>query len=799
MLLLNLNTVKLYFLGLMVLCFLRPDMHAQVFELSGIITDENSNPLIGAVVFLHELNKGTESNEDGSFSISPVKNGTYHIHVHLIGYKPISKTIKISGENIFLKLKLSPSSVELNSVLIEESFTKTGQAQQTQPIDVIDANHMLKYANSSFAKILESIPGVSSINTGMGISKPVIRGMGFNRVVVAENGIKQEGQQWGGDHGLEIDQFNVERVEVIKGPASIMYGSDGIGGVVNIRPPAFPANNTIEGSAMTTYRSVNDFIGSSAMVGINQNNTFFRLRLSTQDYADFRVPASEFIYNNYQLDLVNNRLKNTAGKERNFSFVTGINKRWGYSTITYSHFHQLAGFFSGAHGIPRAYQLTDDGDPRNIDVPYQEVLHRKVISNTNLIIGQNWLEIDLAYQNNLRKEFSLPHAHGFEPLASDNLEHQFSLQTYSANFRLHMDKNSRKSSVVGVSANYQENNIDGYSFLIPEFTSNNIGAFIYKQYSFKDSVFFNFGLRYDYGQVQTQQFLMPIYGPGSEIIGQSQRSPALNKNFNNFSGSTGISFFPSDEWNLKFNFGTSFRLPTAPELTANGIHHGSFRHEMGDSTLTSERGYQLDMTFKKEKENFIFSLTPFFNFFKDFIFLDPTNQFSLLPEAGLLYKFNQADAINTGVELFTDLHLTNQLHLSTTAQYVFAHNLETGYAMPFTPPASGRFEVEYEIQSKLKFLNNINLGTNIQWAAAQNRVARNEPATPAFAILNLNSLFNLKLGKQKVKLALAVQNVLDNKYFAHLNRYRLLNLPEAGRNFMVTILIPFQTKLNLNK
>lgn len=784
---------KSIFVVLLIICLGRAE--AQLFEITGKVIDENNLPLPGAVVYLHELNIGVQTDKEGNYKLSPIKQGTYHLHINLIGYKPKTQTLKLSNENLNINFRLRPSSLELNSVLIEESLTKAGQAQQTQPVNVVDADMMLRNANASFAKILEVVPGVSSINTGMGVSKPVIRGMGFNRVVVAENGIKQEGQQWGGDHGLEIDQFNVERVEVIKGPASIMYGSDGIGGVVNIRPPAFPENNTVSSSALLTYRSVNDMVGASAMAGVNKNNNFFRIRLSAQDYADYRVPADNFIYNTFELDLINNRLKNTAGNERNFSATAGINKRWGYSTINYSYFLQKAGFFAGAHGIPRAWQLIDDGDVRNIDLPYQSVEHQKIISNTNIIIGHSWLEVDLGYQQNLRQEFSLPHAHGFEPIADTDLEHQFLLRTYSANLRLHNDKSKRSSRVIGLSGNMQNNSIEGFSFLIPNFNTRNAGAFVYQQYALKDSVFVNAGIRYDYGNIRTERFIMPVYGPGSTIIGQTQRSPEVISDFGNISGSAGISFFPAETWNIKLNIGSSFRFPTAPELTANGVHHGSFRHEMGDSSITSERGYQMDLTVKHEKKDFLFSFTPFFNYFDQFIFLDPTNQFSLLPDAGLVYRFNQADALHTGAELFGDYHFAEQWHLSAVAQYVFALNLETGYAMPFTPPASGRVELEYEIKTKTKFLPEFMIGSNVQWALAQNRVARNEPATAGFTLLNITSLFNFKLGKHVLKLAFAVQNIFNAKYYAHLNRYRLLNLPEPGRNYMLTMVIPMKASL----
>lgn len=207
--------------------------------------------------------------------------------------------------------------------------------------------------------------------------------MSFNRVIVNDKGIKQEGQQWGTDHGLEIDMFEPGRVEIIKGPGSLMYGSDGIGGVLNIFPPALPEEGTVSGSLRALYKSNNQNFSNSAGIQGNKKGRVFRIRATAQDYGDYRVPANHFSYNGYKLNIANNRLKNTAGKERHFTAMAGIKKKWGYSVLTVSNFHQKAGFFVGAIGIPRSYLLSDDGDSRDIGLPYQKISHFKVISNNN--------------------------------------------------------------------------------------------------------------------------------------------------------------------------------------------------------------------------------------------------------------------------------------------------------------------------------------------------------------------------------------------------------------------------------
>jgi iron complex outermembrane receptor protein len=781
---------------LLLLIFSESQTFAQTStQISGTITDEQGAPLFGVTVFIHEVSKSSQTNDRGEFNISGIRPGNYHLHLHLIGFKAAEIDLTVSETNQPLKIKLQQASIELNNITIEESILKSGQREQSQSMQVVDKDFMLKNGNASLVKILENIPGVSSINTGMGVSKPVIRGLGFNRVVVAENGIKQEGQQWGGDHGLEIDQFAVDRVEVLKGPSSLIYGSDGIGGLVNIRPAPAPELNTSNSALLLTGRSVNDFMGISGMTSINKNDYFFRTRISIQNYADYRVPADSFIYNSYILPIENKRLKNTAGRERNAQMMFGTSKKWGFSTLTFSLFDQKVGLFSGAHGIPRSYQLKHDSTYRDIDLPYQRVQHYKAISNTSLMIGKHWMEIDLGYQYNHRREFSYPHAHGKGPQPQGDVELEFKLQTITSNARFHYEGKNNFKWVIGINSSVQQNRIAGFSFLIPEYTNFSSGTFAFVRKEMTKDLIFNAGIRYDYGNIRADRYLRPIYEDSITISGYTQASPNINRNFNNASGSTGVSWFPSEKVNVKFNFGSGFRMPTAPELTANGIHHGSFRHEMGDSTLTSERGYQSDLLVKYASPNWEISLSPYFNYFDGFIFLDPTAEFSLLPDAGLLYRFNQADAIHYGAEFQSDFHISEHFHFGLSGQYVAGRNLETSYSLPFMPPAQLRSDIEYEWEKWGKHLQDIYIGLQWQGVFDQNDVARNEPETPGFNLFNLNFGTGIQVGDQTWKLVLNIQNVFNTKYYAHLNRYRMLNLPEAGRNVMFSLLIPFKSTL----
>ncbi|MEX1189732.1 MAG: TonB-dependent receptor [Bacteroidia bacterium] len=764
------------------------------FTLKGKVLSNEGKAIEGVTVFLHEANLSRITDKTGTFEFSVIKPGNYHLHLNRIGYAARQIDIKLQ-ENLEMEFVIQKTYLELRQAIVEESMFKSGQSESSQSVNMVDRDQLLKNGDFSLVKMLESVPGVSSINTGTGISKPVIRGMSFNRVVVAENGIKQEGQQWGGDHGLEIDQFAIDRVEVIRGPASLLYGSDGLGGVVNIRPAPFPKKNTVSGSVLASGRSVNDFIGSSVMTAVNKNDIFFRARISTQDYGDYRVPADSFTYNTYILPIVNGRLKNTAGSERNAQFMTGINRQWGFTTITASIYQLHAGLFSGAHGIPRSYQLIDDGDNRNIDLPKQGVEHYKILSNSAILLGKNWLEADFGYQYNHRREFSSPHAHGKGPQPVGNKELEFMLSTLSANIRYHQENSTKSQWVLGLQSQIQNNTIGGFQFLIPRFNTYSLGVFAFNKFKVNDNFLLNGGIRYDLGNIQTDRYMAAVYADSVTIIGFTQRSPELNREFHNFSASTGFSWLPANHWNIKFNLAKSFRMPTAQELTSNGVHHGSFRHEMGDSTLNSEHGYQSDFSISFENGHRLIRLTPYFNYFQNYIFLDPKPIFSPLHDAGLIYQFNQANAIHTGLELQTDFHLTEAFHAGLTGQFVYAYNLATSYPLPFIPPGQLKLDLGYEWEELSPTVEEVSVGAQIQAVADQYEVARNELPTNGFALLNLNSSVKLKAGKQEVRLVLNIQNVFNTKYFGHLNRYRILNLPEPGRNVLLTVFIPFESKI----
>ena len=768
----------------------RAEVHSQI---EGRVLDEQDQPIKGAAVVIRELNTGTSTDLDGAFRFKELKAGVYNIEFNHLGYSGTTRKIKLTEEPAKLEVVLSASYIELREVVISENRYGLQEKEHSLNISKVNREYLSENPGMTLMQSLERLPGVNSMDIGTGISKPVIRGLGFNRVIVAENNIKQQGQQWGADHGLEIDPNAIERVEVIKGPSSLLFGSDAIGGAINIKPPAVPQENTFQANTSLQARSNNDLLGFSQMAAVSRNGKFLRARFSFQDYADYKVPADSFAYNTWIMPIKNQRLKNTSGREMAGTFTAGMRQRWGITSLTVSHFNQTAGFFPGSHGVPDPSALEDPGDPRSTSFPKQKINHFKIISNSNIMLGDHWLEVDLGFQQNHRQELNPPHVHGVGPLPEGNLELELILNTFSANARFHHNLASSRSFIYGLSANYQENQRGGYNFLLPDFNAADAG--IYSIFSFQPSEqwFLNAGVRSDISTVNIAGFLEPVWEDQETISHYRVRSPEFENTWVNLTGNAGVSWLPAPFWNLKLNFGSSYRTPNPIELSANGVHHGSFRHEKGDTSLTSERSLQLDVSLIFNRKDLYIAVSPFVNYFPNFLFLNPSGNFSELPGAGQIYRFEQAEALHLGGEVYTDWHITKALHTSLGIEWIWAQNLEDHYPLPFTPPPMASLEISYEWENLSPVLEKIKWIGGMRIAGSQNRVARNEPATEGYTLFNTGVMTRINAGEQSIEVSLHVQNLLDVLYKNHLSFYRKLELPEPGRNFTLRVNIPLKT------
>lgn len=782
---------------LMLLTLVSWQVSAQ-FVVSGTVYDTQGLPLSGSTLVLS--NQAFMADAQGKFRSAPLASGTYNLQVSFVGFQTLDTVINVqSNKNIHLHL------LE-DSTMLDQLIVKTSQQQKIVNSEKVQQQELMRNYSGSLAKTLERVPGVNAMEIGAGASKPIIRGLGFNRVAVSENGVKQEGQQWGADHGLEIDALNTEEVEVIKGVGAIEYGSDAIGGVIRINNEKIPEIHSFSGTATAFGKSVNDAFGFAAAIKSRGDHFFYKLKASGQEYGDYRVPTDNIYYLNTNIPIVNQRMKNTAGKELDFYGQVGYVGRNIQQIFSVSSVYSKSGFFPGSHGIPSVASVQDDGDSRNIDLPNQSVHHYKVSSSTALDLSEgNLLKIGLAFQSNIRQESSFFHSHygNLEaPEKNPNLELEFVLNTFDFSLKYeHLSKNNHKTTL-GFQQNFQNNTIGGYGFLLPKFNKNTMGFFGIHEHQFSERLKVEAGARFDYAEIQVRPYYDNLLydflidkGLG-EVLSDSyaQRSQDLDRSFSSFNASLGGVYELSEQWNLGMTLGTNFRFPTAIELAANGLHHGAFRHEKGNPNLDPERGWALDFHLDYRLGAFETKFSPYLYYFNNYIFLKPSGIFSVLPDGGQIYEYTQSKALISGFEWQMAHTFWDRLKAEAVFEFVYNKQItdfsKTDYPLPFSTPANLFFELNYQFND-WKFLKDNHVYINGKWHAKQERIAQNESITPSYQLFGAGLSTSLKLDKFEAKIILSGSNLLNTKALNHTSYYRALEIPELGRSLQLMVQIPF--------
>lgn len=690
----------------------------------------------------------------------------------------------------------SLKTISLSEVVVTESYRHLLNRKTALPVEAVRKDFLSEHFTGNLMQTIGNLPGVQSMDIGSGFSKPMIRGLGFNRIAVTENGIKQEGQQWGADHGLEVDAFNVEAVNILKGPASLLYGSDAMGGVIEIAQPPVPAEDMFFGEAALLGKSVNSGVGVSLMLGLKRRAWFSKLRFTEQHFGDYRIPTDTIVYLTQRMPVYGRKLKNTAGMERDVSFFTAYKSSRYQSDFSISNTWQKVGFFPGAHGIPDVSQVKDDGNSRDIGLPYSWVNHLKLTTHQQYTWNGIVLSGDFGYQYNRREEWSLFHTHYASqpvPEKDPDKEMAFRLHTFSSSVRLRLLRSTLWEHTWGWDVQAQRNTIGGYSFLLPEYRRFTTGGYWLTNYRPNNRLTFSGGLRYDYGKVNiasyTDRYLetyLQEQGYAEDLIESNKwRSYPVDKHFGDYSCSVGMVWTPAHSHLLKVNVGRSFRLPGANELASNGVHHGTFRHEQGDASLSSEQGWQLDASYSLEYRRFRLTVSPFASWFDNYIYLKPTGEWSVLPDAGQIYRYTGAKAIFAGGEVNFSVDILRHLSYQFVGEYVYTYNCDEHIPLSFSPPATMRNIVTWKKKA-------YRFSVECQSIATQNRVARNEDRTPGASLLHLDGSVTVPIGGVDVEISLSARNLLDTKYYNHLSFYRKVEIPEPGRNFQLFIKVPFK-------
>lgn len=791
--------IKPLVLTLWVLLATTTSLSAQAHLLKVKVCDQQSKACIqNARILTTPNNQQLLTDKYGVFTIDTNNTNIQAIRIEHIGYESVKIGIQELKSNQHIHLK--PINITLNELTVTANSRHTLKSM-TLSSKSLGRNFILKNNATNLSQTLSRIAGVSSMDIGAGMSKPIVRGMGFNRLAVVDKGIILQNQQWGADHGLETDQFDVDRILIHKGPMSLYFGSDAIGGVIEILPIQVPKEELTWGDATFIAKSNNGLLGTSLMLSRKHKNWFVRGRVTSMYYGDYRIPTDTITYLTWKMPIANRRVKNTAGRETNASLMLNYKKREFSTSIFVSDNYAKNGFFPGSHGIPDLRRLISDGNHYNIDYPYSLVNHFK-ISNTIDWQLDHWdIHTDIGFQNNYREELALFHTHYSNqptPKNKKNTELAFSLNTYSANVRLRSREDDNWEKSLGIMGELQDNRVDGYNFLLPDFQRKSLGLYLASVYKLSSHWTLTGGLRYDIGAMNILEHYDPILDEYLRIMQvepnlrkqYALRAISLQKSFQAVTGAIGAMFRPNKMHLMKINIGRSFRFPSANELASNGVHHGAFRHEQGNTTLQPEIGIQMDMAYELKLQQFKMSVSPFASLFSNYIYLQPTGKWSILPHAGQLYRYQQARVCTAGGELEVNYTPHEMVQLSSNIEYLYTLNLDTYYPLPFSPPTKWTGNLVITDHGK-GILNSYSVNFETQKIFTQNRISINEEATNGVFLFNLMGSLNWIFGQKRFITEIQVYNIFDTPFLNHLSFYRQLNAPEQGRNIQFIFKIPF--------
>ncbi|ADQ17789.1 TonB-dependent receptor [Leadbetterella byssophila DSM 17132] len=728
------------------------------------------------------------TDRQGNFRFKNLKKGRYKLLVTHVDYKPLVTEVYLVSDTLLTPVILEESKYELNEVVVKDKRGEQTKRQYTFNSDWVNQEFIRQNLSGSLMQTLEKLPGVNAMYIGSGQSKPQIRGLGFNQVAVVDGGLKHEGQQWGADHGLEIDQFAVGSVEVVKGPASFLYGSDAIGGVIRVNPTPPPAlhqlNLTYTGALMTNSMGITNAL----VFNMRKHKWYTDARVTFRDYGDYKVPTERIFVYDYEVLLPKGYVRNSAGQDRNLHLTVGrVTEKW-HHRLAVSNVFNTSGFFANAHGLEprRVNSELHDQSHRDILLPSQKVNHFKALFHTERDGEKRQWEMDLGYQINHRQEHSAYVNHGYMPVTAPeegDLERKYFKQVLSGQIK---DKFSVQNHELqwGAQYEFQHNRIGGWGFLIPAFEQHLAGIFLHDKWQINKEESLQFALRFDHARIHIHPYQDWFPSLGDEKV---VRVEETKRNFSSFNASLGWRK-EGDYWSLSSHLGSSFRVPLAKELAANGVNYHYFRYEKGNPDLDPEKSYQWDAGIRGKGKLIDWEITPYFNYFPNYIYLNPTADHDYLYGAGnQIFQYEQSKVMRYGTELVIKAALTKQVDLSFNGDYLYSEQLsgsKKGFTLPFAPPPSGRMELTYKPWTSTYFR------TDVKHVLAQNRIVPPEKKTPEYTLWGMAAGTNLKWGKQPLEFSVQWTNILNTRYLNHTSFYRLIDLPEMGSNINILIRVP---------
>ena len=680
--------------------------------------------------------------------------------------------------------------LQLNELTVTGVTGDTKLKHVTAPVSIVSPQVLRATASTNVIDAISHQPGVSQLTTGGSISKPIIRGLGYNRVVVMSDGVRQEGQQWGDEHGVEVDGNSVNSVEILKGPASLMYGSDVMAGVVILHQQPTLAEGEMKANVTSEYQTNNGLFAYHLQMAGNQKGFVWD--------ASFSDKMAHAYKNKYDGYVPGSQFRERAGR-----LMLGVNKGWGHSRLTWAIYHLTPGIVEGERDAQTGELEHEDGwtgHQYSKSLPFQQVKHYKLVWDNSLNLSSGYLKAIIGYQQNRRQEFEE---------SMDDYELYFKLHTLTYDLRYVTNEFDGWKLSTGIGGMYQKSGNEGEEYLIPDYRLFDFGLYATATKQLGDRWTLNGGVRYDHRHLH-----------GYELMEDDElRFTDFSRHFNGLTGSIGAVLNVSDNLNLKMNIARGFRTPNMSELASNGVHEGSVRYELGNQQLKSEYSLQADLGLDFTSRYVSAQLALFANRINNYIF---THRVAEEKEEGYLtYAYTQGDARLLGFEAGVDFHPIHSVHFSNAFSYVDAQQMHaapgTKY-LPFTPAPKWSSELKWELShhshptiahhhttdaAHRSLLNNLYVAAGLDCFLKQSHIYGaddTETETPGYALLSLSAGTDLQLhGKKVAEFYFTADNLLDKAYQNHLSRLKYADenavtgrrgVYNMGRNITFKVVIP---------
>ncbi len=792
------------------------------YSLSGKVTTSSGALLSNASVYISDIRKGSIADANGNYKINDIPSGTYLVEVRFIGYKTILQNIYFN-ENKTVNFSMEISVTEESEIVVTGTSKATSIKRNPIPIVAINKQFLQQNLNTNIIDAISKVPGISAVTTGPNVAKPFIRGLGFNRILTLYDGVRQEGQQWGDEHGIEVDQNTVDKVEVVKGPASLIYGSDAVAGVVNLIPANPPSEGKIIGNILNEYQTNNRLIENSASIAGHTGDITWGGTVTHKMATNYK--------NKYD-----GRVYNTGFAETDASANIGINKSWGYSRLGLSLFNDLQEIPDGSRdSATRKFtkQITDEDDFRpivsdaelnsyKISAIHQHVQHYRAYTTNSFSIGGGRLAFNLAFQSSIRREYSHPDEPAIPGLF-------LKLNTYSYDAKYYFHESRGMSVTAGINGMYQDNNVNkGTEFIIPSYRQFDFGPFVYLK-KVLGNLEIAGGLRYDVRNFKNDQlyidedaatgFEFPVYG--SDTLGAKRAFSSYKHTFSGMSGSLGLSYKINDEWSLKANIGRGYRAPNISEISANGVHPGTNMYQIGNLDFKPEFNLQEDLGVTYNSTHVTINADIFNNDIQNYIYnqklLNSSGADSVIVPGNETFKFVAAKANLYGGELSVDIHPhpIDWLHFENSLSVVYGINKgvsgmgkipDSAKYLPFIPPLHTMSELRTNFRKAGNHFGNVFAKVQFEMYAAQNRAYLEndtETPTPGYQLVNAGfgaDILNKK-GKPFLTISFLGNNLFNVAYQSNLNRLKYFEpypgnftghngIYNMGRNFSIRVNVP---------